>query len=469
MRPSPLSVHTIAVITGIVALVPGACATADTDPADEAEPAADQEAGATAEEAADDGTAAEDAAHATRAAALDGASVEVVGAPVDVEGAAIQAVIDQHVNEPFGAQVTFTGSGGFEQEIQERVTAGAAPDVALYPQPGAVIEQASMGNLVSLEELGFDIQELERRFGPELLSLGAYDGRHYGMPTNTSLKSLIWYHLPTFEERGYQVPATWEELVALSERIVEDGDTPWCIGTGSGAATGWTATDWLEDIVLRDAGAEVYDGWVSGEVAFDDPAIVAAAERMAEITHREEFVLGGTATIPDIEFTDAPQPLFDDPPGCLLHRQASFVVSFFPEDAVIGEDVEVFAFPTIDGNDGALIAGELAVAFDDAPEVAALLDVFSDRDAQCAQGSFAGVARISPNMDTSADCYDDPVVALSAQTVLSALEGGTARFDASDLMPSSVGSGTFWTGMNEWMQGADLDEVLADIAASWPG
>ena len=400
--------------------------------------------------------------------ALAGATVEVVGVPTLVEEEAIRAVIDRYVNTPFDASVTYTGSSDFEQQIQDRIAAGDPPDVALYPQPGAVVEQAAAGNLVALEDLGFDIPALEATFGTELLRLGAYDGRHYGLPTNTSLKSLVWYHLPTFEARGYPIPTTWEELVALSERMVADGSTPWCIGTEAGGATGWAATDWLEDIVLRDAGTEVYDRWVDGEVAFDDPAIIAAAARMAEITHQDDFVRGGTAAIPDIDYRDAPQPLFDEEPGCLLHRQASFIVSFFPEEVRIGEDVEVFAFPTIDGNDGALIAGELAVAFDDRAEVGAFLEVFSGPDAQCAQGSFAGVSRISPNMDTSADCYRDPVVALSAETVLAALEQGTARFDASDLMPSTVGAGTFWSGMNDWMRGEELEEVFARIADSWP-
>ena len=399
---------------------------------------------------------------------LVGAQVTVRGPASRGEAEAINAVIDRTFNEAYGARARYEGSGTFEQDLPRDIAAGDPPDVALYPQPGAVLEQAAAGNLVALDDLGFDLDALREVFGDALLDLGAYEGRYYGLPTNASLKSLIWYHLPTFEVRGYQVPATWEELVALSERMLADGSTPWCLGTGSDAATGWPATDWLEDIVLRDAGPAIYDGWVAGEVTFDDPPILAAAERMAEITHREGFVLGGTEAVPDTDYRDAPLPLFDDPPGCLLHRQASFIVSFFPDDVVIGEDVEVFAFPTIDGADGALIAGELAVAFNDRPEVAAFLEVFSGREAQCAQGSFAGVARISPNMETSADCYRDPVVALSAETLLTALEAGTARFDASDLMPPTVGSGSFWSGMNAWMRGAELEEVLADIAASWP-
>ncbi len=406
----------------------------------------------------------------TSAAAIDlqGAEVRVRGPATTVEADVINAVIETTFNTPYGAAASYEGSGTFEEELPRDIAAGEPPDVALYPQPGAVIEQAAAGNLVALEDLGFDLDELRERFGEALLALGKHDGRHYGLPTNASLKSLVWYHRPTFESRGYAVPATWEELVALSERMLADGSTPWCIGTGSQAATGWAATDWLEDIVLRDAGPAAYDAWVEGALAFDDRAIVAAAERMAQITHRDEFVLGGTEAIPDIDYRDAPQPLFEDPPGCLLHRQGSFIVSFFPDDVRLGEDIDVFAFPTIGGADGALIAGELAVAFDDRPEVAAFLEVFASREAQCAQGSLAGVARISPNMETSADCYRDPVVALSAETVLSALEAGTARFDASDLMPSAVGAGSFWTGMNAWMRGADLEEVLGDIADSWP-
>lgn len=428
----------------------GGCAEGD-------DPSADQPAIAPAEEEDED------------ALDLDGASVDVFGAPAQIEEQALNEVIETHFNAPFNAQARYVGSDAFEEEIRARVADGSPPDVALYPQPGAVIEQAAAGNAVALEDLGFDMDEVRATFGDYLVSLGEYEGKHYALPTNVSLKSLVWYHRPTFQQEGYTEPGTWAELVALSEQMVADGYTPWCIGTGSGEATGWPATDWLEDIVLRTAGPGAYDRWVVGELAFDDPTIVEAAELMAQITHRDGFVAGGTASIPDRDFRESATGLFGDDPDCLLHRQASFIVSYFPDGARLGEDVEVFAFPEIDGRDGALIAGELAVAFDDREEVREFLRVFTSRDAQCAQGSFENVARISPNIDTSADCYQDPVVALSAETVLRALEGGTARFDASDLMPSAVGAGSFWEGMNDWMRGEDLRDVLAEIEASRTG
>jgi alpha-glucoside transport system substrate-binding protein len=417
----------------------------------------------------DDGGAEDGDADGGEAADLSGTQVSIFGAPSSVEADAINAVIEEYFNEPTGSDAFYEGSDSFEEQIVVRTEGGNPPDIALYPQPGAVIEQAEAGNAVSLESLGFDIAELEERFGEYLMGLGEYEGEHYGIPTNANLKSLIWYNIPVFEAEGYEPPETFDDLIALSEQMIEDGYTPWSIGTGSDAATGWTATDWMEDIVLRQAGPEAYDQWVTNELAFDSPEITEATETFGEIVFGEGFVLGGPSAIPDIDFRDAPDAIVGDEPAALMHRQASFIVNFFPEGSEFGTDWGVFPFPTIDGNDGALIAGELAVVFRDAPEVREFIEIFTDTDAQCAGGDFAEVSRISPNVNTTSDCYADEVVATSAETILSALNEGTARFDASDLMPSEVGAGSFWSGMNDWMRGnADTEQVLTTIQGTWP-
>ncbi len=399
---------------------------------------------------------------------LSGTQVAIFGAPTSIEGDAINAVIDEYFNGPTGADAFYEGSDSFETQIKIRIDGGNPPDIALYPQPGSVVQQAEQGNAIALEDLGFDIAELEDRFGSYLLSLGEFEGKHYGIPTNANLKSLIWYNIPVFEAQGYEAPETWEDLMALSQQMVDDGFTPWVVGTGSDDATGWPATDFLEDIVLRAQGTEVYDQWVNHEIAFDDPAIVAAGERFGEILFTDGWVVGGPSAVPSTDFRDAPAAIIGDEPAALMMRQASFITNFFPDGSEFGTDYGVFPFPSIDGQQGALIAGELAVVFNDRPEVREFIRVFTDTDAQCAGGSFEGVSRISPNVNTSADCYENQVVATSAETILSALREESARFDASDLMPSEVGSGTFWTAMNEWMRGKDLKAALADVEASWP-
>jgi len=400
---------------------------------------------------------------------LEGTSVSIFGAFTSIEADAVNAVIDEKFNGPTGAEAFYEGSESFEEQVKIRVDGGNAPDIALYPQPGSVVEQAAAGEAIALEDLGFTLDELNATFGEYLVGLGEFEGKHYGIPTNTNSKSLVWYNLPVFEDQGYDTPGTWDELTALSDQMLTDGFTPWCIGTGSEAATGWPATDWMEDIMLRTAGADVYDQWVDHSIPFNDPAVLRAAGLFQDVWGTEGYVLGGAATIPDIDFRDSPDPMLADPPGCLMHRQASFIVNFFPEGSVVGTDVDLFAFPDIDeGVKGSLIAGELGAVFDDRPEVRAFIRSFISTDVQCTMGAQEGVSRISPNVNTSADCYADPVVATIAGSILDALRAGGARFDASDLMPSEVGSGSFWTGMNEWMRGDALEDVFQDIEDSWP-
>ncbi len=444
-------------VLAAAALMLAACGNGDDDGDAAPTPPADS---------GDDGDAGDDGDGGT-GEDFSGTQVSVFGAPSSIEADAMNAVIDEYVNQPTGMDAFYEGSDSFEEQVLIRIDGGNPPDIALFPQPGAVIEQASQGNAVSLESMGFDIDELTGIFGEYLMSLGEYEGEHYGIPTNANLKSLVWYNIPVFEAEGYEIPETWDDLIDLSDQMVADGYTPWSIGTGSDAATGWPATDWMEDIVLRDQGVDVYDGWVDNSVAFNSDEIRSAADRFGEIVFGEGYVLGGPAAIPDIDFRDAPDAIIGDDPPALLHRQASFIVNFFPEGAEFGVDYGVFPFPSIDGNEGALIAGELGVVFDDRPEVREFIRLYTGTEAQCAGGSFEGVSRISPNVNTTADCYVDEVVATSAATIIAAVAEGTARFDASDLMPPAVGSGSFWTGMNEWMRGTDIGTVLDNIQNSW--
>jgi alpha-glucoside transport system substrate-binding protein len=396
-------------------------------------------------------------------------TVNVLNAMEPAEATAIQALVDEGLGDvEFTAEIE--ASADFEEQFQIR-SEGGTLDVALLPQPGTVAAQAEAGNLTSLEDLGYDIAELQALFGDYFLELGEFDGEHYGLPTNINLKSMVWYPKAAFDAAGYTVPTTFDELIALSDQIVADGSTPWCVGFESGGATGWPATDWMEDIMLRTAGVDVYDQWVLHEIPFNDPAVVNAAEVMGQIMFTDGYVLGGAADTPSIAFGDAPGPMFQDPPGCWLHRQASFINAFFPEGTEAGVDYDWFPFPPID-QEGTLFAGELAVigSGGNRPEVKEFLDAFMGEEIQCSIGGVTASSRISPNVNVGPDCYANSILADASAVLTEALSSGTGRFDASDLMPGAVGAGSFWTGMVEYMQsGPDsLSGVLDDIEASWP-
>ncbi len=264
------------------------------------------------------------------------------GEPEEVE--AYQEIFDELINDGADYTAEVESSGSFEEQFQIRAEGGTL-DVAAVPQPGAIPALVESGSIVSLEELGFDIDELNDTLGESFVALGEYEGKHYGLPTNINLKSMVWYPKDDFDAAGYEVPTTFDERIALSDQIVADGSAPWCVGFESEGATGWPATDWMEDIMLRTAGPDVYDQWVAHEIPFDDPAVVNAGEVFGQIMFTEGYVLGGAENTPAVPFGDAPLPMFQDPPGCWLHRQASFINASFPTDAVAGEDYDWFPLP----------------------------------------------------------------------------------------------------------------------------
>jgi alpha-glucoside transport system substrate-binding protein len=396
-------------------------------------------------------------------------SVTVFNAMEPEEADALQGVIDEMINADADYTAELEASADFEEQAQIRIQGGNPNDIMMFPQPGTVRELASSGDAIALEDLGFDIAELEDTFGEYYLSLGEVDGKHYGYPTNINLKSMIWYPKDDFDKAGYEVPTTFDDLIALSDQIKADGGTPWCVGYESGGATGWPATDWMEDIMLRTAGPDVYDQWVNHDIPFNDEAVVNAGEVFGEVMFTDGYVLGGAENTVATAFGDAPTPMFDDPPKCWLHRQASFINAFFPEGVEAGVDYDWFPFPPID-QQGTLFAGEFSVVFRNAPEVKDFLEQFGGEEVQCAQGGIEATSRISPNINVGPDCYANDLLAGASEVLTEALAEGTGRFDASDMMPAAVGSGSFWAGMVTYMQeGPDsLQTVLDDIEASWP-
>jgi alpha-glucoside transport system substrate-binding protein len=400
----------------------------------------------------------------------DTGTVNVLSAGDPGEVEVYNGIIDELINSEAEYTAEIEASGEAEQQAQIRAEAGTL-DVFLAPQPGLVADMARAGSLASLEDMGFDIAALEELFGEYFVSLGEVDGQHYGIPTNINLKSMVWYPKDDFDAAGYAVPTTWDEMLALSDQIMADGGTPWCVGFQSEGSTGWPATDWIEDIMLRTAGLETYSQWYTHGIPFNDPAVLEAAQMFGEVMFAEGYVLGGAENTPNLAFGEAPLPMFDDPPGCWLHRQASFINGFFPEDAESGVDYDWFPLPPID-QEGTLFAGELAVVgtAGNRAEVKDFLDQFMAEEVQCALGGDQLSSRISPNINVGPDCYVNEILADASTVLTEGLASGTAGFDASDLMPAAVGAGSFWTGMVDYMQnGPDsIEGILEEIEASWP-
>lgn len=369
-----------------------------------------------------------------------------------------------------GIDVSYASSENYEQQAVIDTAAGSAANITILPQPGLLADLASKGYLTPLgADLAAKVSS-DYAAGESWLSLGTYkdkDGnpQFFAVPYKADLKSLVWYSPDNFAEKGYAVPETLEDLMALTDKIVADGGTPWCIGLGSGGATGWPATDWIEDLMLRTHSAADYDAWVSNELKFNDPKVVEVLETFGSIAKDEKKVAGGVAAVGTTDFRDSPKGLFSVPPQCYMHHQASFIPSFFPEGTVLGEDAAFFYFPAYAGKDlgkPVLGAGTLATITKDSPEARAFVDFLMNpisNEIWMAQSGF-----LSPMKAANIETYANDTLKGEGQILLNAT---TFRFDGSDLMPGAVGAGSFWTGMVDFVNGKSAQEVADQIQASW--
>ncbi|MBU3034188.1 ABC transporter substrate-binding protein [Tritonibacter mobilis] len=369
-----------------------------------------------------------------------------------------------------GADVRYAGSDSFEQQIVVDAEAGSAPNVAVFPQPGLVSDMAKRGFVTPLGDETANWVRDNYAAGQSWVDLGTFSGPDgddglFGLFYKVDVKSLVWYSPENFEDFGYDVPQSMEGLKALTEQMVADGNTPWCIGLGSGGATGWPATDWVEDMMLRTQEPAVYDKWVSNEIKFDDPAVVGAIEEFGWFARNDDFVSGGAGAVASTDFRDSPKGLFSSPPQCMMHRQASFIPAFFPEGTEMGLDADFFYFPAYEGKElgnPVLGAGTIWSITNDSTGAQALMEFLKSpiaHEVWMAQQGF-----LTPLKSVNTDLYATDTLKKMGEILLSA---DTFRFDASDLMPGGVGAGSFWTGMVDYAGGKPAAEVAAEIQSSW--
>lgn len=395
-------------------------------------------------------------------------SVSILGAFGGQEQEAFLASLEAFQSDS-GITIQYTPDTDFTNTIQQRAGAGDAPDIALFPQPGGMFDLAAKGMITPIDVF-LDYDQLSSTLIPGFLDSARLQGRAYGAPMRMACKSLIWYPKKAYDEGGYgTAPATMQELYGIADEIKADGIAPWAEGWGADQATGWVGTDWIEEFMLRVHGPVIYDDWTKHRIPFNAKEVVEVFDLVGDLLKGEGNVLGGTEAIINTPFSEAPLPLFQDPPKAMLVRQGNFVTGFFPEDIVanMDEEVGVYAMPTWEGGyDGQPIlgGGDLATLFTLNDDTVKVME-FLTSDKFGGEWAKAG-GWLSPHRTFDQSLYSDSI---TQQVAKIASEAAVFRYDGSDLMPTAVGGGSFWKGMVEWLQGAKTSQQVCDeIEAGWP-
>jgi len=403
---------------------------------------------------------------------LSGKSISVYTSIVEPE-AKQQTDSYKPFEECTGAKIKYEGSREFEAQLPVRLQSGNAPDIAYIPQPGFLASIVGDYPDVVVPAPEAVKKNAEEYYTDAWVNYGSVDGTLYATPLGANVKSFVWYSPSAFEENGYEIPKTWDDLMDLTAKIAEDHPEakPWCAGIESGDATGWPATDWVEDVVLRTAGPDVYDQWVNHEIPFNDPQILTALQTVGGILKNDKYVNGGLGDVKSIATAPWNEAANGIPDGtCFLHRAANFYQANWDPELKVGEDGDVFAFylPGKTEDDKPLLgAGEFVTAFADRPEVAAFQAYLSSPEWANEKAKVTGQGWFSANSGLDPSLLQNPIDKLAFDLLTD--DSYTFRFDGSDLMPGAVGADSFWKQMTAWIGEDQSDEkTLDNIEASWP-
>jgi alpha-glucoside transport system substrate-binding protein len=434
----------IAVLIATVAIVAAACGSTSSSPS----PAAST-GGSAAPAPSTGGSAAPSSAGGGD---LAGQSVTVIGTwGGDEQKAFLQMVAPWEAQT--GAKVNYTGTRDLNTVLTTGVASGVLPDLAGLPGPGQMTQWAD-----SLIDLGgvLDVPTYTSETAPALVTLGTVNGKLVGVFIKTAVKGLIWFNPKILSDVGATPPASWDALQTYITTNKAKAESPWCLGIESGAASGWPGTDWIEDIVLRQAGPDVYQQWYQGKVKWTDPAIKQAWTTFGDVVANS---FGGASTVNATNFANAGDPLFKTPPGCMFLHQASFITGLGGfKTATAGTDYDFFQFPDINSQYTGAVegAGDLFGMFHDTPAAKSLMAYLVTAPAQDIWVKIGGALSANKN----ATDYPDEISKRSAAILTNAK---IFAFDASDLMPSAMND-AFWKGIVAYVKDpSQLDSILANL------
>jgi alpha-glucoside transport system substrate-binding protein len=335
--------------------------------------------------------------------------------------------------------------------LETRVESGDAWDLVFWPTIGPINTYADQ--LIPLDTLGAD----SANYAPAWLA--SVNGAWLGVAVKADPKSIVWYSPANFEANGYAVPTTWDEFTALADQMAADGNVPFSMGFESGDATGWTASDFIQDILLATQGSAYVNGILNGSVAYNDAGVANAYQIYSTWAMDPAYSVGGAEGALSTGFLEAIYKPFSDPAEAMMVKQSGFaggeIMAQFPE-LQFGTDFDFFPFPGADGVQG---GADWMMAFSDEPGVRAIVAYLTSAEggAHWAQTGFG----LSPNSG-SAGNYADPISAALADVLAGA---SAATPDIGDSIQPSFGSAE-WQAIVDVVSGASSIEAALDQAAA---
>ncbi len=364
-----------------------------------------------------------------------------------------------------GINVNVESTRDLPTVLNTRVRGNNPPDVTGSPGTSQFQTLASQGKIVALDNI-LNMSQIQQNYAKTWLDYVSYNGHLYGVLPKANSKGTIWYNPKQFQANGYTVPTDWNGLVALSSKIASSGKYPWAMGVASGAASGWPACDWIDQIYLSQNGPDMSDKWIAHKIPWTDSSVKNAFQMFGQIVHGNHYINGAPASILATGFQDASYLPYASPPKAYLYYLGDFTLGFittqFPS-LKAGTDYNFFSFPTINAQYAGAVTGgaDVMFAMKDNNGTRQFMQYMSSAEAQTIWIKQGGASSVNKAVNLSD--YPNAVQANAAKQLTTAT---IFRPSQDDQMPTAMES-AFWKASLAYIANpGQLDSILSGLEST---
>ena len=261
------------------------------------------------------------------------------------QGLVEQTIIDEYMkeNENVKIEVEALDEEAYKTKFKAYSMEGMPDVVSIWGQPSFLDEVVDAGVLAELNEADY----ADYKFIEGSLNGFTYDGKLYGLPRNTDV-ACIYYNEKIFKDNNWEIPKTYDELLALADKINAAGIVPMAMDGGDG----WPMAVYLSDVLYKLTGQD-YSDVVSNAVAtgdFTDENLQKATELLKAAADAKLFQNGY-----DSQDYGTAMNLFTNGQAAMFYMgswEASMALNEdIPEE--VRTNIRVFTMPVIDGGKAA--------------------------------------------------------------------------------------------------------------------
>jgi ABC-type sugar transport system, periplasmic component len=215
----------------------------------------------------------------------------------DAVGNWVELKIDQFekINPDIIVEHSFWENQSYKIKLKVAMFSGDGPDI-LYNWGGESQLMFSREGL--LYDLTADLGKDKWGLSPGMFATHSYRGRIYGIPIFPTV-DVVWYNKEIFMKNGWKTPQTWDELLALCDKIKAKGYIPIAMG----GQEAWTILHPYMDIVDRIGGSGLYTAAKARQIRFTHPDFVKSFRILQQLALKNDL----PAEVMSLNYTEATQ------------------------------------------------------------------------------------------------------------------------------------------------------------------